>query len=463
MDFLVCILSLAFLMFVAYRGFSVILFAPIAALGAVLLTDPAAILPVYSGLFMSKLVVFVENYFPIFMLGAIFGKLIEISGFAQSIVASVVNIVGRKRAILSIVIVGGLLTYGGVSLFVVVFALYPFAAEMFRACDIPKRLIPSALILGGATFTMDCLPGTPAIQNIIPTTFFKTTAYAAPVLGMVGGIMIFASGMLYLEWRARKMKANGEGYGTNHKNEPEHFSEENLVNPWLAISPLFIVGILNFVFTKMLPAWYPAAFDVKMNAITPPIVVKLASKLAIWSVEVALAIAILFVCAVAFKTLKEKFAEGTKNAIAGSMLATMNTASEYGYGSVIAALPGFLIIRDAMSSIPNPLWNEALTINVLAGVTGSASGGLGIALAAMADQFVAMANTYNIPLEVMHRVASMASGGMDALPHNGAVITFFAICGLTHKEAYPDVFGLVIFKTLVSFAIILVYYATGWV
>ena len=200
-----------------------------------------------------------------------------------------------------------------------------------------------------------------------------------------------------------------------------------------------------------------------MNAITAPISVKLASKLAIWSVEVALTIAILFVCMAAFKTLKQKFAEGTKNAIAGSMLATMNTASEYGYGSVIAALPGFLLIRDAMSSIPNPLWNEALTINVLAGVTGSASGGLGIALAAMSDQFIAAANTFNIPLEVMHRVASMASGGMDALPHNGAVITFFAICGLTHKEAYPDVFGLVIFKTLVSFAIILVYYATGWV
>lgn len=165
MSFLICLLSLGLLMFIAYRGFSVILFAPLCAMGAVLLTDPSLVLPVYSGLFMNKMVVFIENYFPIFLLGAVFGKVIEMSGFAQSIVAAVVGMIGREKAILAIIIVSAVLTYGGVSLFVVVFAVYPFAAEMFKTCDIPKNLIPAVIIAGGATFTMDAIPGNAAITE----------------------------------------------------------------------------------------------------------------------------------------------------------------------------------------------------------------------------------------------------------------------------------------------------------
>src|ERR1700677_379876 len=193
MSFVIVLAALAFLMFAAYRGYSVILFAPIAALGAVLLTDPGAVAPVFSGIFMEKMVVFVKLYFPVFLLGAVFGKVIELSGFSQSIVSSVINVVGRGRAMLSIVIVCAILTYGGVSVFVVVFAVYPFAAEMFRQSDIPKRLIPGTIALGAFSFTMDSLPGTPQIQNIIPTTFFNTNAYAAPWLGLIGAGFIFVS------------------------------------------------------------------------------------------------------------------------------------------------------------------------------------------------------------------------------------------------------------------------------
>ena len=175
MSLLIVLAALIFLMFVAYRGYSVILFAPIAALGAVLLTDPALVPPMFSSVFMEKMVGFVKNYFPVFMLGAVFGKVIELSGFSKSIVSAVIGVLGRERAVLSIVVVCAILTYGGVSLFVVVFAVYPFAAEMFRQGDIPKRLIPCTVALGAFSFTMDALPGTPQIQNIIPTTFFNTT------------------------------------------------------------------------------------------------------------------------------------------------------------------------------------------------------------------------------------------------------------------------------------------------
>ena len=207
MNVLVCIAALAFLMFVAYRGFSVILFAPVAALGAVLLTDPSLVPPVFTGLFMDKMVGFMKNYFPVFLLGATFGKVIELSGFSKSIVTMVIQLVGRERAMLSIVLVGALLTYGGVSLFVVVFAVYPFAAEMFRQSDIPKRLIPGTIALSALSFTMDAMPGTPQIQNIIPTTFFGTNTWAAPMLGTLGSLFTLVVGMTYLEWRRRQAAA----------------------------------------------------------------------------------------------------------------------------------------------------------------------------------------------------------------------------------------------------------------
>ena len=207
MSFLVVLGALVLLMFVAYRGYSVIMFAPVAAMLAVFFTDPAQVLPMFSGVFMEKLVGFVKLYFPVFMLGAIFGKVIELSGFSKSIVSSVIRFVGQKRAMLSIVLVCAILTYGGVSLFVVVFAVYPFAAEMFRQGDIPKRLIPGTIALGAFSFTMDALPGTPQIQNIIPTTFFNTDTYAAPWLGILGSVFILIAGLTYLDWRRRHAAA----------------------------------------------------------------------------------------------------------------------------------------------------------------------------------------------------------------------------------------------------------------
>src|SRR5215467_3876290 len=228
-------------MLVAYRGYSVILFAPVAALGAVLLTDPSLVPPMFSSVFMEKMVGFVKSYFPVFMLGAVFGKVIELSGFSKAIVAAVIGLLGRGRAILSIVVVCAILTYGGVSLFVVVFAVYPFAAEMFRQSGIPKRLMPATIALGAFTFTMDSLPGTPQIQNIIPTTFFKTNTWAAPWLGVIGALFILVVGLAYLDWRRRVAAHAREGYGVGHTNEPEEISKEQLANPFVAILPLIVV------------------------------------------------------------------------------------------------------------------------------------------------------------------------------------------------------------------------------
>ena len=461
MSFLIAVAALAFLMFVAYRGYSVILFAPVAAMLAVLLTDPAAVPTIFTGLFMDKLVGFVRLYFPVFLLGAMFGKVIELSGFSRSIVSAVIDFVGRERAMLSIVLVGAILTYGGVSLFVVVFAVYPFAAETFRQSDIPKRLIPGTIALGAFTFTMDALPGTPQIQNIIPGAFFKTTTWAAPWLGVTGSVFILVVGLLYLNWRRRQAAAAGEGYGTGHMQEPEPMVSARLVHPLLAILPLVVVAVMNKVLTTVIPGVFGATDEVRLAGLDHPVVTHVPAVVAIWAVEGALLLGIATVVALAFRQVGSRFAEGSRAAVAGSLLASLNTASEYGFGSVIAALPGFVAIKDALRVIPNPLVNEAITVSALAGITGSASGGLSIALAAMANQFVAAANTVGIPLTVLHRIASMASGGMDTLPHNGAVITLLAVTGLTHRQSYGDIFAITCLKTFAVFVVIVVYYTTG--
>ncbi|HEV7404244.1 MAG TPA: GntP family permease [Chthoniobacteraceae bacterium] len=464
MSLLIVLAALIFLMVVAYRGSSVILFAPLAALGAVLFTDPSLVAPMFTGVFMAKMADFLKLYFPVFLLGAVFGKMIELSGFSKSIVASLIQVVGRRRAILSIVAVSALLTYGGVSLFVVVFAVYPFAAEMFRQSDIPKRLIPGTIALGAFTFTMDALPGTPQIQNIIPTTFFKTDIYAAPWLGVIGGLFILTSGIAYLEWRRRIAAAAGEGYGTVLVNEPEAFVHDKSAPAVVAVIPLLLVAGVNKWLTVLIPAYYKASHSfTPSGGKSAPVVQEIANVKAVWAVEGALLVGILSVLVLAWKPVTTRFVEGSRAAIAGALLAAMNTASEYGFGAVIAALPGFLVVADALKVISNPLANEALTVTSLAGITGSASGGLSIALAAMGETFLQNAQAAHIPPEVLHRVAAMASGGMDTLPHNGAVITLLAVTGLTHRVAYRDVFAITLIKTTAVFVVIAVYYLTGLV
>ncbi len=481
MSFLIVLAALVFLMLAAYRGYSVILFAPVAALGAVLLTDPGAVAPVFSGIFMDKMVGFIKLYFPVFLLGAVFGKLIELSGFSESIVVAAIKYIGRSRANAVIVLVCALLTYGGVSLFVVVFAVYPFAAELYRQSNIPKRLMPGAIALGAFSFTMDTLPGTPQIQNIIPTTFFKTTGWAAPWLGVIGSVATLAAGLVFLEWRRRSAMAKGEGYeaagsapaapsvaasGASTASTAPAAARTGLPHPLLSVAPLVLVGVANFVLTKLIPGWYGDNYALTADALPglhAPVTLTIKSVIGIWAVEGALLLGILLTIATAFPRIRDTFADGTKVAVGGALLAALNTASEYGFGGVIAALPGFLSVSQALRSVPDPLVNAAVSVTSLAGITGSASGGMSIALAAMSDQFIKAAEAAHIPLEVMHRVVAMASGGMDTLPHNGAVITLLAVTGLTHRQSYRDIFGITVIKTLAVFFVIAVYYLTGLV
>jgi H+/gluconate symporter-like permease len=465
MDLFICLAALGTLIFLAYRGYSVILVAPLVAMAAVLLTQPSGVAPAFSGLFMEKAASFIKNYFPVFLLGSVFGKLIEVSGAARAIVAVITRAFGPRHAILAITLVGMILTYGGVSIYVVVFAVYPFAAEMFRTADIPKRLIPATIAFSALTVTMDALPGTPQIQNIIPTTFFRTTAYAAPMLGIIASIFSFALCYAYLDLQRRKAAAAGEGYGSGHINEPETSEDAKPMPLALALLPLVLVGVGNRVALSVINGSYgeTATAILSPRMAGAPLTQEVKANAALWAVEVALLLGIVAISIIAWSTLKPRLAALTQVAVSGSLLAGMNTASEYGFGAIIAALPGFHIIADALGKIGNPLLNLALTTNILSGMTGSASGGLSLTLGAFSDRFIQLAVDHHIPLEVMHRIASLASGGMDTLPHNGAIVTLLAVCGMTHRQSYKQIFGLTLLKTLTAFFAIGVYYLTGLV
>lgn len=215
------------------------------------------------------------------------------------------------------------------------------------------------------------------------------------------------------------------------------------------------------LFTHWIPQIYGKTHSLQLAGMAAPVASDVAKLTGIWAVQAALLLGILLVLASSYRVIRSKLAEGSKTAVSGALLAAMNTASEYGFGAVIASLPGFLVLANALKSIPDPLINEAITVTTLAGITGSASGGMSIALAAMSEQFIAAAHAADIPLEVLHRVASMASGGMDTLPHNGAVITLLAVTGLTHREAYKDIFAITLIKTVAVFFVIGIFYATG--
>lgn len=445
------VLSLILLMYLAYKGFSVIVLAPLLALFAVAWSGLSnELLGFYSQIFMTGLGGYIIKYFPLFLLGAIFGKLMDDSGSARTIANFFVEKLGHKRAMLSIVLSCAILTYGGVSLFVVGFAVFPIASALFKKLGIPKRLIPAAIMLGALTFTMTALPGTPAIQNAIPMPFFNTDLYAAPGLGILSSIFIIITGMWWLNKRIAKADSLKEGYG-NHVEIHSNDGTLTTSRPSLtvAFAPILVVIITNLVLTKIiLPSLDTAylATDKFGN-------VSLNSVVGLWAIICALVLACLTIIILNWKAIVN-IKDSIQQGVSSSFLPIFNTASEVGYGSVIASLAGFIILRDFLVGIApdNPLISEAIVINVLAGITGSASGGLSIALNTMAETYKNLAIDNGISLELMHRVASMASGALDSLPHNGAVITIITLCGLTHKQSYYDMFIVAVVIPLIALA-----------
>ncbi|WP_019672400.1 GntP family permease [Psychrobacter lutiphocae] len=453
MSIFAIVLSLILLMYFAYKGVSVLILAPVLSVLAVILSGQGSeAMGVYTQIFMKGMGGFAVKYFPLFILGAMFGKLMQDSGYAYSISRNIVEKLGAKHALLSVVIACAILTYGGVSVFVVVFAIYPIAATLFKQANIPKRLIPAAICIGAATFTMTALPGTPAIHNAIPMPYFQTDAFAAPGLGIIASIIMLGCGVLWMNRQQRIATANNEGYGDHTLNEAPPLSHENLPNFWLALVPIVIVITGNYIFSKIiLPIGNHSYLSAdKFGGID------ISAVIGMWSILFSLLLACLFVILMNIGKIKNMVDSLNKGATS-SLLPIFNTASEVGYGSVIATLAGFAIIKKYLTSISpdNPLISEAIMINILSGITGSASGGLGISLEIMGETYMQLAQQYDISPELIHRIAALACGGLDAMPHNGFIITMLLICGLTHKESYKDIFVTAVVIPIITLIVII--------
>ncbi len=442
------VFALVLLMALAYRGVSVLVLAPLCALLAVLFSPDAPLFASYTQVFMKALGGFVIAFFPLFLLGAVFGKLMEASGAALAIAQAIVRWLGAQQAVLAIVGACAVLTYGGVSLFVVAFAVFPIAAALFRQAQIPKRLIPATIALGAFTFTMTALPGTPAIQNAIPMPFFGTTPFAAPGLGLIGGAVMLGFGWWWLIRRAAAARRAGEGYGADDAapvSSDAAAPQAPAPMPFgMAIAPVVLVIALNY----LLATWLWPALNTSYLADARFGATSVQAVRGIWAVIGALSTAIVLLAVLWWlaQRARRDQAIGLKAVLeegaGASVMPLMNTASQVGFGAVIASLAGFALIRDAVLGIApgNPLVSMSIAINILAGITGSASGGMSIALQTLGATWLEMGRAAGIAPDLLHRVTAIATGGLDTLPHNGAVITLLGICKLTHRQSYLDIF-----------------------
>ncbi|WP_101842072.1 GntP family permease [Halobacillus sp. Marseille-P3879] len=421
------LLGLIVLMALAYLGWSIIWVAPIAA-GVVALTGGLDLLDAYKDTYMEGFVGFAKEWFPVFMLGAVFGKLMEDTGMARSVAVALTKVIGTKRAILGVLASAAVLTYGGVSLFVVVFAVYPLAISLFREANISRRLIPATVALGAFTFTMTAIPGTPQIQNLIPMDYFDTNATAAPAMGIIAALVMAVGGYLYLRWREKKLMQNGE-YFTEPKDNNLVADDEKIPHFLLSVLPLLTVLITLNLFN--------------------------------WDIVVALISGILLIMVLNFAKFK-KFVKSINAGAGGSVIAIINTSAAVGFGTVVRAVPGFEQLTEVLMGVRgNPLISEAIAVNVLAGATGSASGGMGIALEALGSKYYEIAMDTGISPEAFHRIASLSSGGLDALPHNGAVLTLLTITGMTHKDSYRDIFIVAVLIPVISVAVVILLASIG--
>ncbi|HEY1886802.1 MAG TPA: GntP family permease [Roseiarcus sp.] len=459
MGLLGILVGLSLLIWLAFRGWSVLLLAPAAALLAALFGGEP-LLASWTQIFMGSAARFLAQFFPLFLLGAVFGKLMDDSRSVTAVADFMTNALGSYRVMLAVVLAGALVTYGGVSLFVAFFVLAPMAQTLFRAAAVPRRLMPAAIVLGTSTFTMSALQGTPSIQNAIPMPFFGTTPFAAPGLGIVASIIMLGFGLWWLARAETMARRAGEGYGTDAPVPADAAAGDEMVrerattarefdpaeirrghhsdaapSAFLAALPLVVVVAVNLVMSLVVLPRLDFSFLAQARWGGTSI----SAVAGVWSVVVALAAAIATVVLCnrsRLPALRQSMDAGAN----ASVLPAVSVASLVGFRAVIAALPAFAIVRDWVLAIEGgPLVSLAVATNVLAALTGSASGGLTIALDALGQTYMAIAKQTGLDPQLMHRVAVIGSGTLDILPHNGAMVTLLAICGSTHRESYFDI------------------------
>lgn len=400
------VLALAFLMFGSMKGWPILVVAPIGALIAGLTVPGQDLLALYTEAYMGGVANYIKSWFPMFMLGAIFGELMKESGAAASIARTIIRKLGAKHAIAAVMISIIILVVGGISIFTIVFAIYPFMLIVFKEANLPQRLMPG-VVIGGIIVSESSIPGNPQIQNLIPTSMLGVEPTGGAVIGFTCFIFMTILAIVYLNWEAKRLMAQGY-YFEDERDELKDFNLDSEDLPGFGISLVPIVVII-----------------VLLN------VVKLAPV-----ISVGCGIILQFI--LGFKKLHKGIRGFVATACNNSMPAIMNTACAVGFGGVVQILPGFDQLVNMLNGLVqgNPYLFAFIAVNALAGISGSASGGMTIALNAVGDTLLATgANPGSLA-----RVVAISSVGLDSLPHNGAIITIINYCGQDHKKSYFPMF-----------------------
>lgn len=416
------LIAIALVIYLAYKGWGIIPASLLCAL-IVVLTNNGDIWKSLSVDYANGFTYFAGTYFLIFVLGAFFGQVMGESGSASAISYKLLEVFGESKAIVVVTLATTILTYGGVNLFIVIFTVYPLALILFQAANLPKRLIVACIGCGGATLSMTALPGSPAIQNLIPAQVLGTTATAAPLMGIVASILLLGGGIWYMEWQGKKALAAGEGFVPGPRDNMEKLSliDKSKLPDWkLAFLPVVVViGLIFFLKNRV---------D------------------AIYGVNIALIVGILLTYAMHWKRIANPV-KVMNDGCGNSIMALINTAAIVGFGFVVQNVGAFQsFVKFALGLPFHPLASAAVAVNVLAGITGSASGGLTIFMKTMGPAYLEM----GVNPEALHRIAAIASGGLDSLPHSGAVITVLMVMGLTHKEGYKDLAAVTVVIPIIA-------------
>jgi H+/gluconate symporter-like permease len=400
-------LSLAVIVTLALRGVGIMLIAPL-AVAIVATFSNMGVLDSLMGPYMKGFVNYAAKFYLIFLFASVFGKYMDDSGAAKSISGKILKLTGHDNQLyilLAVSAITTLLTLGGVSLFVVIFAIMPIARPLFKQMNIPWHLFIAAFYFGIGSLSMTMIPGTPALLNIMPTKYLGTTATAAPLLGLAAGVFVTVFNVWYMKWQIGKCAKAGEGYvdsavtstsGTIGDDKP-------LPNFWISLVPcIAVVVALNVV-----------KIDI------------------VWSLLIGCVVS-----AGCFWNYLDDHLKTINTGAFNSAIPVINTCADVGYGMAVAATAGFKIVVDFLVSIPgNPVISLTIATYLMTGITGSASGGLGIVLETLMSKYIAMGLNH----EMLHRVVAIAAGSFDAMPHNGVVITTLAVAGLTHRQAYKHI------------------------
>lgn len=400
------LLSLVVMTIFAFRGVSTVICGCAAALITIVLSG-LPVLETMSSNYIPGVASFFISYFLIFLLSSIMGKIYEQTGAARAVGEKLAKTFGSKMAMAAVVVSTAILIYGGITSFVVIFAIFPIALVLFEEADIPTRLIPGAATLGLWSFAMTG-PFSTQIQNIIPMNYLGTSSTAALGPGGLTALLCFGIGVIYLMWKEKKAKKRGE-----------HF--------------VFPAHVEKLEDTKEKPNW--------LIALIPILFVIISFNAFQLNIVYALLITDIMAIILFFKYFPDRnFMKAINEGATGAVTVIINTAAIVGFGSVVKMTPFYTFAVDAIVNLQmNPYVLSFASTNIFAGLMGSSSGSLGLFYESLGDLMLEYGSAgYN--LEFVHRLSSVGCAGLDSLPYCGAIISVLNVCGVTHKEGYFPIF-----------------------